>query len=201
MTPDEAEVIALAHVDDPEDADGFEVVVGTLSGHGAVRAWRTTPFVLSAQTDPGSGRWVEPEGEPGGLVICTASGDAALPPAAPPGPCSWAGERISGSSALVQKGTGLLTVFMQPVAGADEEFNAWYDTEHLPPLSSVPGVLSATRFRARYGSPAYLAVYELSSADVGRSRAWQDAGIPTPWTQRIRKLTTDRRARLWTTSS
>ena len=51
----------------------------------------------------------------------------------------------------------------------DADFNAWYDEVHLPDLRSVPGVVSATRYRlAPDGTPGahpYLTVYEIEADD------------------------------------
>jgi hypothetical protein len=69
----------------------------------------------------------------------------------------------------------------------DAEFNDWYDTDHLPALTSVPGVYGARRYRATVGSPTYLAVYELANADVPKSEAWRRAA-DSPWTLRMRRL-------------
>ena len=52
----------------------------------------------------------------------------------------------------------------------EEEFNAWYDTEHLPELLGLPGVLDGARYVAIKGGPKYLAMYELESVDQGRAR-------------------------------
>ena len=48
----------------------------------------------------------------------------------------------------------------------DEEFNAWYDTEHLPQLLKLPGFLDAARYVAVKGGPKYLAAYELESVEA-----------------------------------
>ena len=48
----------------------------------------------------------------------------------------------------------------------DEEFNAWYNTQHLPQLLELPGFLDAARYVAIKGGPKYLAAYELESADA-----------------------------------
>jgi hypothetical protein len=69
----------------------------------------------------------------------------------------------------------------------DAEFNDWYNTDHLPALSRVPGVSGARRYRATVGSPTYLAVYELANADVPKSEAWRQAA-DSPWTLRMRRL-------------
>jgi hypothetical protein len=72
----------------------------------------------------------------------------------------------------------------------DAEFNEWYNTDHLPALTSVPGVYGARRYRATVGSPTYLAVYELANADVPKSDAWRKAA-DSPWTLRMRRLYRD----------
>jgi hypothetical protein len=68
----------------------------------------------------------------------------------------------------------------------EAEFNDWYNTDHLPALTSVPGVYGARRYRATAGSPAYLAVYELANAEVRHSDAWRKAA-DSPWTLRMRR--------------
>jgi hypothetical protein len=67
----------------------------------------------------------------------------------------------------------------------DTEFNDWYNTDHLPALTAVPGVYGARRYRATAGSPKYLAVYELANADVPKSDAWKKAA-DSPWTVKMR---------------
>lgn len=59
-----------------------------------------------------------------------------------------------------------LMVFSNAKDGRDDEYNKWYDEEHLPDLLTIPGVRSAQRFRAQDNAgPApehrYLAVYDL----------------------------------------
>jgi hypothetical protein len=67
---------------------------------------------------------------------------------------------------------------------AEDEFNDWYDTEHLPRLMAVPGCLCARRFRADGGSHKYIAIYHLESAEVCATKTWKDA-VATPWTAKI----------------
>jgi len=85
-------------------------------------------------------------------------------------------------------GAALLCNFAAPQPEADEEFNDWYDTEHLPRLAAVPGVLTAQRFMAECGSPPYLALYGLADPAVAQSSAWREAAA-TPWTARIKRYT------------
>jgi hypothetical protein len=90
---------------------------------------------------------------------------------------------------------GLLLFAMNVVPEAESDFNAWYDEEHIPRLSAVPGCLSARRFRIvdaqSEGSHRYLALYRLTSPEVCSSKAWEEAAV-TPWTVKIRPQTRDR---------
>ena len=81
----------------------------------------------------------------------------------------------------------LLLVGIAPPPGYEEEFEAWYNLEHIPYLASVPGVLRARRFAPVDGSDTFLAVYELVDADVPLTDAWRRAA-ETPWTLRQRAL-------------
>jgi hypothetical protein len=72
----------------------------------------------------------------------------------------------------------------------EAEFNDWYNTDHVPALTSVPGVYGARRYRATAGSPTYLALYELAHAEVWTSEAWRKAA-DSPWTLRMRRLYRD----------
>jgi hypothetical protein len=86
---------------------------------------------------------------------------------------------------------GMLIVAMNVLSEAEEEFNAWYDEEHIPLLKTVPGVLSARRFRSVAGTRKYIAVYHLSQPGVQASETWAKT-IATPWRAKIRPLTSDR---------
>jgi hypothetical protein len=66
----------------------------------------------------------------------------------------------------------------------DEEFNAWYNTRHLPQLTAIPGILDAARYVAVRGGPKYLAVYELESAAVIHSDAFVHRP-KTAWDQQM----------------
>ena len=66
----------------------------------------------------------------------------------------------------------------------DKEFNDWYNTEHLPELLAVPGILSAARYKAVKGGPKYLAFYELENVGVLRTPAFTSRPR-TPWGQRV----------------
>lgn len=61
---------------------------------------------------------------------------------------------------------GLLLALTTAPAGAEEEYNAWYDQEHAPARLRVPGFRTARRYRDSTASRNYLACYDLDAADV-----------------------------------
>jgi hypothetical protein len=85
---------------------------------------------------------------------------------------------------MAKKGKGIFLVYVDIDAKHDKEFNDWYNTEHLPELLAVPGILSAARYKAVKGGPKYLAFYELENVGVLRTSAFADRPR-TPWGQRV----------------
>jgi hypothetical protein len=97
------------------------------------------------------------------------------------------GRRTSPSNA-----GGVILVSMDIDAGREEEFNDWYNTEHIPRLSSIPGVLAARRFRAlSAAAPAYVALYHVEDAGIYATRTWVAAN-ETPWMLRMRRFQRNR---------
>ena len=82
---------------------------------------------------------------------------------------------------------GFLLVTMQPPPAFEEEFNAWYDTEHLPERLTVPGFETALRFVCIYGHPRYLAMYDLANPHVLDSPEYLSIAFAnsSPWTLRV----------------
>jgi len=82
---------------------------------------------------------------------------------------------------------GLLLAMLEPPEEMEDEFNDWYDTEHVPERKAIPGFITAQRFVAYEGSPKYLALYDLENIDVLNSEAYRKVGPRyfSPWTQRI----------------
>ena len=87
-------------------------------------------------------------------------------------------------------------------------FNEVYDTEHIPELLKVPGVLSVRRAVTvpltmsiggekktivAEGEPRYSAYYELESAEVLVSDAWAKAVEKGRWPSQVRPHTRNRR--------
>ncbi len=106
--------------------------------------------------------------------------------------CRIEAEQISPADLAAPVGAkGLLFFAMNVVPEAEADFNDWYDKEHVPRLSAVPGCISARRFKAPTGTHRYVALYHLASPDVCASKAWDEAAV-TPWTLKIRPHTRDR---------
>jgi hypothetical protein len=82
----------------------------------------------------------------------------------------------------------LYTVHTDIPADVVDDYNAWYDEEHLPRLVGVPGIERARRYVADgNSSPRYLTAYDLSIKDAFESPAGLVAR-KTPWTERMRSL-------------
>jgi len=66
----------------------------------------------------------------------------------------------------------------------------------VPTILKVPGVRSCARYRLDHstvsGMPRYLAIYEVDSAEVINSPAWQEASDLGEWKPKIRPHTTNR---------
>jgi hypothetical protein len=82
---------------------------------------------------------------------------------------------------------GFLLVMMQCPPTLEDEFNAWYDTEHLPERLAVPGVETALRFVCLDGNPRYLAMYDLDRHEVLETPAYLKVAYDqsSPWTKRV----------------
>ena len=96
------------------------------------------------------------------------------------------GEQIRPGDALAPSGAAaLLLIAMNVAPEAEGEFNEWYNTEHIPALGGVAGVLCARRYRGSGATQRYAAIYHFANPDVPNSAAWKSAG-GTPWTERMR---------------
>ena len=79
----------------------------------------------------------------------------------------------------------LLIVRTDVMPEMEEEFNRWYNEEHIPRLLQVPGVLWAKRGMSTGEGQKYIAIYEHESAEVQKTAAYREA-LETDWTHRIR---------------
>jgi hypothetical protein len=82
---------------------------------------------------------------------------------------------------------GLLLTMTEPPPAMEEEFNAWYDDEHMAERLAIPGFRSAQRWVTDClpGQGKYLATYELDSLGVLESPAYLARfQNQTPWSRR-----------------
>jgi hypothetical protein len=66
----------------------------------------------------------------------------------------------------------LYVVSLEPDDGYEQQFNRWYDTEHIPELMACPGFLSARRYEVVedvVAAPRYLATYEVTGLETFQS--------------------------------
>ena len=72
-------------------------------------------------------------------------------------------------------GGTILVVMMEVDPAHEEEFNHWYDDEHLPERLEIPGYISARRFKLEEGEGVlkYLCIWELEDGSPLRSEAYQ----------------------------
>lgn len=91
-------------------------------------------------------------------------------------------------------------------------FHEVYDTEHVPIITKVPGVVSAARFEVQpltmiiggerrtivvEGTPRFHALYELESPEVLVSEAWAKAVDQGRWPTAVRPHTSNRKHHLF----
>jgi len=92
---------------------------------------------------------------------------------------------LPGSEKATAQAGGILMVAINISKEFEDDFNAWYDEEHISNLRNVPGVLTARRFKSFSGSHAYVALYHLEKPEVTQTSEWSNA-IETAWSSRIR---------------
>ena len=94
----------------------------------------------------------------------------------------------------------------------DGLLNEVYDTEHVPSLIKVPGLISVARFRREPltmsiggelktidfpDEPRYTALYEVEGPDVMSTPAWGKAVEEGRWPAQVRPYTKNRKHTLW----
>jgi len=95
---------------------------------------------------------------------------------------------------MAQQPKGLLLAMMEPPAALEEEFNDWYDQEHLPERKAIKGFESSQRFVCVDGFPRYVAVYDLTYLGVLDEPAYRAVAYEnfSVWTKRIQARTRGR---------
>ena len=104
-------------------------------------------------------------------------------------------------------GRCIFTASMDVDPDKEALFNEVYDTEHIPHLRKVPGVISATRFKLdtlrvtmggetktvdTQGVPRYACILELESPEVLVSAAFAKAVDEGRWSTHVRPYTRNR---------
>ena len=106
--------------------------------------------------------------------------------------------------------TGKYLFYASMDVAPDKEalFHEVYDTEHVPSLLKVPGVISISRLEMEpltlsiggenreiiaEGEPRFSAVYEIEGPEVLVSAEWAEAVETGRWAGEVRPFTTNRR--------
>ncbi len=102
----------------------------------------------------------------------------------------------------------LLVVSMDVEPEKEALLNEVYDTEHVPNILKVPGVVSVTRLKQEpltmsiggenrtiviEGDPTYTAIYEIESPEVLVSSEWAALVEEGRWSDQVRPYTKNRR--------
>jgi len=87
----------------------------------------------------------------------------------------------------VAKAKGLLVAGFNSSNISDDEFNDWYDTEHVPERSRVPGFINCVRWVGADDPKVAIATYDLESHDVLHSAPYQAIAREnlSPWSKRV----------------
>ena len=90
-------------------------------------------------------------------------------------------------------GKAVIAVWAKVEEGWEDEFNLWYNEEHLPERIGL-GYLNARRFKAPDGSEwKYLAIYDVPDEAIVETPAYKErVASPTPWMQKMQQHMTIR---------
>jgi hypothetical protein len=85
---------------------------------------------------------------------------------------------------------GTLIAAMNVGRAAEDEFQDWYDTEHLPERQRVPGFLLCERWIGAADRRVSVATYDLETVGVLQTPAYQAIGVEnlSPWSRRVTSL-------------
>jgi len=85
---------------------------------------------------------------------------------------------------------GTLIAAMNIGRAAEDEFQDWYDTEHLPERQRVPGFLACERWIGAADRKVSVATYDLDTVGVLKSPAYLAIGGEnlSPWSRRVTSL-------------
>src|SRR6201991_4764089 len=88
------------------------------------------------------------------------------------------------NSPMPLAGKAMLLTSMDIDAAHEQEFNRWYDREHLEERVAIDGFLEARRYVAHDGKPKYLSLYSTATFEVLDSPAYRKAlASQTEWSK------------------
>ena len=97
-------------------------------------------------------------------------------------------------------GGTILVVMMEVDPAHEDEFNRWYNDEHLPERLEIPGYVSARRFKLEEGEGVlrYLCIWELEDGSPLQSEAYKaQQRRPSDLRDRVHTSITERRRGLY----
>ncbi|GAA1891162.1 hypothetical protein GCM10009715_40960 [Paeniglutamicibacter psychrophenolicus] len=71
----------------------------------------------------------------------------------------------------------------------EDEFNRIYDTQHVPFIAQVPGVLGVQRYvleRSSTGMQRYATLYRVNSPELPQTPEWKAASARGDWAAKIK---------------
>ena len=81
---------------------------------------------------------------------------------------------------------GMLVVWTDVAPAGEDDFEEWYNREHVNERAAIKGFLSGHRYAAIRGRPRYLALYETRTPQVLSSKHYREVSeAPTGWTKRV----------------
>ena len=81
---------------------------------------------------------------------------------------------------------GTLAVWSGIDAEAEDDYNAWYEREHMFERVSVPGIRRARHYQTVSGAPRFFTYFEMDAPSVITSGVYlEQTNNSSPWTQRI----------------
>ena len=92
--------------------------------------------------------------------------------------------------------TALLIVQVDIDPAREDEFNRWYDEEHVPEKRASPGFHSARRFKHFAIPHRYLAIYEVDDGDTVTSPAYMSQP-QSEWSRSIQEAWTAWDRNVW----
>jgi hypothetical protein len=88
---------------------------------------------------------------------------------------------------MADKSMGLLVAGFNFSAVSEDEFNDWYDTEHVPERARTPGFINCERWIGADDPKISIATYDLETLAVLQSPAYKAIGGVnlSPWSKRV----------------